>query len=146
MPDAKTVLIVDDEIDMRLFLATLMETNGYAHVLAKNGAEGLAAAAARAPDLIVLDIMMPKEGGVQMYGQLKTRPPLKHIPVVILSAISRKTFYHYLKMLSVRLGDSIPEPEAYLEKPPEADEVLAVVRRLIGGGPAQPERKTEVPT
>lgn len=135
MAHKKTVLIVDDEIDMRLFLKTLLETSGYLTLRAQNGAEGLEAAIAHQPDLIILDIMMPKEGGVQMYGQLKTRDALRQIPVIVLSAISRKTFFHYLKMLSVRLGDVIPEPDAYLEKPPEAQEVLGVVQKLIRRAP-----------
>ncbi|MFZ7124578.1 MAG: response regulator [Desulfobacterales bacterium] len=129
--EPKTILIVDDEMDMRFFLATLAETNGYRYLLAKNGGEGLEAAEESHPDLIILDIMMPKEGGVHMYGQLKQSRMLRDIPVIVLSAISRKTFYHYMKMLSVRMGDIIPEPDAYLEKPPEAEEILAVIRSLI---------------
>ena len=132
MNDLKTILIVDDEIDMRLFLSTLVETSGYHPVLARNGVEGLEAAGSSMPDLIMLDIMMPKEGGVYMYGRLKTTDALKEIPVIILSAISRKTFYHYLKMLSIRVGDPIAEPDAYLEKPPEADEILDIIKQLIG--------------
>ena len=130
MPAQKKVLIVDDEIDMRLFLTTLMETNGYLAIRAQNGVEGLEAVRAHQPDVVILDIMMPKEGGVHMYGQMKVHDALRDIPVIILSAISRRTFYHYLKMLSVRLGDVIPEPEAYMEKPPEAEEVLAMVTAL----------------
>lgn len=130
MQAQKKVLIVDDEIDMRLFLTTLMETNGYLAIRAQNGVEGLEAVRAHQPDLVILDIMMPKEGGVHMYGQMKVHDALREIPVIILSAISRRTFYHYLKMLSVRLGDVIPEPEAYMEKPPEAKEVLAMVTAL----------------
>lgn len=129
--DPKTILIVDDEIDMRFFLSTLVETNGYRYVLAKNGGEGLKTAEAIQPDLIILDIMMPKEGGIHMYGRLKVSPALRDIPVIILSAISRKTFFHYMKMLSVRMGDIIPEPNAYLEKPPDAEAILTVIRSLI---------------
>ena len=126
------ILIVDDEMDMRFFLATLVETNGYRFVLAKDGAEGLAAVRKHRPAMIILDIMMPKEGGIHMYGELKTDSELCDIPVVILSAISRHTFHHYLKMLSVRVSDIIPEPDAYLEKPPEAEEILSVIHALIG--------------
>lgn len=127
----KTVLIVDDEIDMRLFMSTLVETSGYRCVKARNGREGIESARTHLPDAIVLDIMMPKEGGVHMYGELKTDDRLKHIPVIILSAISRKTFFHYLKMLSIRMGDAIPEPEAYMEKPPEAEEIRKKLASLI---------------
>jgi len=128
----KMVLIVEDELDMRIFLSTLLETSGYMPVLTKNGSEGLCKARDIDPDLIILDVMMPGEGGVQMYRQLKTDSALKHIPVVLLSAVARKTFVHYLKMLSTHLNASIPEPEAYLEKPPEAEEIIKLTERLIG--------------
>lgn len=127
----KTILIVDDEIDMRLFLSTLVQTSGYQPVLARNGTEGLEKVKEQRPDLILLDIMMPKEGGVHMYGKLKMDEDLQKIPVVILSAVSHKTFFHYLKMLSIRMGGLVPEPDVYLEKPPEAEEVMAAIESIF---------------
>jgi two-component system phosphate regulon response regulator PhoB len=129
--DKKTILVVDDEIDMRLFLSTVAQTSGYHAVLARNGEEGLKKVRHQRPDLILLDIMMPKEGGVHMYGKLKMDPALRDIPVIILSAVSRKTFFHYLKMLSIRMGDMVSEPDAYLEKPPEADDVIAAIESIL---------------
>jgi CheY-like chemotaxis protein len=76
--------------------------------------------------------MMPGEGGVQMYRRLKTDNLFKDIPVIMLSAVAQKTFSHYLKMLNVRLENPIPEPEAYMEKPPEADELLRLTEHLLG--------------
>jgi len=128
----KTVLIVEDELDMRIFMATLLETSGYQPVLTKNGKEGLLKARDIYPDLIILDVMMPGEGGVQMYRQLKTDDTLMNIPVIFMSAVAKKTFAHYLKMLNARIDGSIPEPSAYLEKPPEAEELLKMTERLIG--------------
>jgi len=132
----RRILIVDDEMDMRFYLATLVETNGYRYVLAKNGTEGMAAARKNPPDLIFLDIMMPREGGIAMYGQLKADPDLARIPVVILSAIAKETFDHYLTMLSARMGPFVAEPDAYLEKPPEAEKILSVITKLMGNAPA----------
>lgn len=128
----KTVLIVEDELDMRIFISTLLETSGYQPVLAKNGKEGLIKAREIFPDLIILDVMMPGEGGVQMYRQLKTDEKLMSIPVILLSGVAKNTFAHYLKMLNTRLDGSIPEPSAYLEKPPEAGDLLKLTERLIG--------------
>jgi CheY-like chemotaxis protein len=128
----KTVLIVEDELDMRIFISTLLETSGYQPVLTKNGGEGLLKAREIFPDLIILDVMMPGEGGVQMYRQLKTDDTLMNIPVILLSAVAKNTFTHYLKMLNARMEGSIPEPSAYLEKPPEAEDLLKLTERLIG--------------
>ena len=75
---------------------------------------------------------MPGEGGVQMYRQLKTDQTLKSIPVIMLSAVAQKTFSHYLNMVNARLERPIPRPEAYIEKPPEAEDLLQMTARLIG--------------
>jgi CheY-like chemotaxis protein len=128
----KTVLIVEDELDMRIFISTLLETSGYTPVMTRDGTEGLIKARDVSPDLIILDVMMPGEGGVQMYRQLKTDQNLKAIPVIMLSAVARKTFTHYLNMVNARLEKPIPGPDAYIEKPPEAEELLQTAARLIG--------------
>jgi CheY-like chemotaxis protein len=129
--EKQVVLIVDDELDMRIFLSTLFETSGYKTLVAKNGTEGIKIAAENPPDLIILDIMMPGEGGVFMYQQLRISDELKNIPVIMLSAIANKTFSHYLKMLNARLGGIIPQPDAYMEKPPEAEELLSVAQKIM---------------
>jgi len=128
----KTVLIVEDELDMRIFLSTLLETSGYQPIITRDGHEGLLKAKEILPDLIILDVMMPGEGGVQMYRQLKTDENLCNIPVIMLSAVTRKTFAHYLNMVNARLKDTIPDPDAYIEKPPEAEDLLKMTTALIG--------------
>lgn len=128
----KTVLIVEDELDMRIFLSTLLETSGYQPITTRDGKEGMLKAKDVCPNLIILDVMMPGEGGVQMYRQLKTDKTLCKIPVIMLSAVTRKTFAHYLNMVNARLQETIPDPEAYIEKPPEADELIRITADLIG--------------
>ena len=128
----KTVLIVEDELDMRIFISTLLETSGYRPVMTRDGTEGMLKARDVCPDLIILDVMMPGEGGVQMYRQLKTHDTLCAIPVIMLSAVARKTFSHYLNMVNARLKKPIPEPDAYIEKPPEAEDILKMTATLIG--------------
>ena len=128
----KTVLVVEDELDMRIFISTLLETSGYQPVTTRDGKEGMRKVKDLFPDLIILDVMMPGEGGVHMYRQLKTDQSLKDIPVIMLSAIAKKTFYHYLKMVNARLEEPVPEPEAYMEKPPEAEELMMMTANLIG--------------
>lgn len=129
--EPKNVLIVDDEPDMRIFISTLFKTSGYSAVAAKNGIEGIQKARDNAPDLIILDVMMPGEGGVTMYKELRTDSALKQVPVIMVSAIAKKTFTHYLKMLNARLNGAIPYPEAYMEKPPEAEELLQLAESFL---------------
>ena len=128
----KTVLIVEDELDMRIFISTLLETSGYQPLMKRDGNEGLRKAKDVLPDLIILDVMMPGEGGVHMFRQLKTDDTLCNIPVIMLSAVAQKTFSHYLNMVNARLKDPIPDPDAYIEKPPEAEDLLKMTASLIG--------------
>jgi two-component system phosphate regulon response regulator PhoB len=127
----KKVLIVDDELDMRIFLSTLLETSGYQPVTTRDGLDGVSKARTVKPDIIILDVMMPGEGGVQMYRNLKTDQKLASIPVVMLSAVEKISFYHYLNMLNSRLTCSIPQPAAYLEKPVDPDQLLLVLKYLL---------------
>ena len=118
-------------MDMRYFLTTLLETSGFAVVAAKNGTEGIHHVTARRPDLIILDVMMPQQGGLLMYRHIKQAPDLKQIPVVMLSAVSQNSFLHSLKMLNTQLPEPLPPPAAYLEKPPDPDRVLHIIRQII---------------
>ncbi len=129
---AKKVLVVDDELDMRTFISTLLETSGFKPIVAVNGEEGFKTAQNVKPVLIILDIMMPKESGIGMYRELKNDPELKDIPVIILSALSKKTFFHSQKILDEYKGEKIPEPSAYIEKPPEPEELLEAIKKSIG--------------
>jgi two-component system, OmpR family, phosphate regulon response regulator PhoB len=128
---AKRVLVVDDEQDIRVFMKTLLETNGYKPVVAEDGKQGLEMARAKKPALIVLDVMMPKESGIHMYRELKKDPDLKEIPVIMVSALAKKTFFHSHQVLDEYEGGQIMEPTAYIEKPPEAEELLEVIRKIL---------------
>ena len=128
----KTVLAVDDEIQMRIFLRTLFETSGFLAVVSRDGREGIRKARELRPDLIVLDVMMPGEGGVPMYRQLKSDRELKDIPVIMLSGVEGRTFSHSIKMLNIGPGPKLPDPEAYVEKPPNPEALLQLVESIIG--------------
>ena len=128
----KKVLIVDDEPDMRIFLTTLLETNGFKPSCAVDGRQGLEMARKSKPALIILDVMIPRESGVSMYRELKLDTALKEVPVIMLSALSRKTFFHSQRVLDEYKGEKIPEPNAYIEKPPEPEELLEAIRKHLG--------------
>ena len=129
---AKRVLVVDDEMDLRTFISTLLESNGYKAVVAENGEQGMAKVREKKPDMITLDVMMPKESGIKMYRDIKTNPEYRDIPVLIISGLARKTFLHSQKVLDKFKNQEVPEPNGYIEKPPEPEEVIAEVQRLIG--------------
>jgi len=128
----KKVLVVDDDVDIRKVVSKLVEKSGYEAIEAKNGVEGMGKVREHKPDLIILDMLMPKESGVRMYHELKTEEPLKDIPVIVLSAIPRKSFLKSQKVLDEFAGQSVPEPEAYIEKPEEPEELIALMKKILG--------------
>ena len=128
----KKILVVDDEMDMRFYVSALLESHGYQTVATRDGKEGLQKAHEDRPDLIILDIMMPGEGGIKMYGGLKADLALAQIPVIMLSAVAEKSFRHYLAMLNAQSAQPVPDPVAYLEKPVDHERLLERIRRTIG--------------
>ncbi|MDM8554399.1 response regulator [Desulfococcaceae bacterium HSG7] len=127
----RKILIVDDEPDMRIFMSVLFETNGFKPTLANNGKDGLHHARKLHPDLIILDVMMPEEGGALMYKGLKEDARLRQIPVIMLSGVKEDVFLHYLKMLNIGAKDTLPKPDAYFEKPPEPDLLLNKAQTIL---------------
>jgi len=128
---SKKILVVDDEQDVRVFMTTLLETSGFKPLAATNGREGLEMARRQKPALIIMDIMMPKESGIFMYREVKKDPQLSGIPVIMVSALSKKTFFHSQQVVDEYEGVKMPEPAAYIEKPPDADELLEVIRKVL---------------
>jgi twitching motility two-component system response regulator PilH len=127
----KRVLVVDDEDEVRDFVSTLLEENGYAPITASDGAEAMEMVRQDRPDLIIMDILMPKQGGIKMYRELKSEDSFKDIPVVVYSGIAKRT---YLRTQAARteMGDqSVPEPEAYIEKPAKPEKLAGVVKNLL---------------
>lgn len=128
----RKVLVVDDDPDVRMFSVTVLEENGYAPLEATNGEEGMILVRQERPELIILDVLMPRESGVKLYRELKTDPDVKNIPVIIQSGIAEKSFLRSQKALTEFGGAAVPEPEAYLEKPVEAEELAATIRNVLG--------------
>lgn len=82
----RKILVVDDEPSIVRPLAFVLKKSGYEVFSAANGEEGLAVAQAEKPDLIFLDVMMPKKNGYEVCKELKTTPGLQDIYVIILTA------------------------------------------------------------
>ncbi|MDJ0818787.1 MAG: response regulator [Desulfobacterales bacterium] len=129
---SKKVLVVDDDPDVVTFNVTIVEELGYTPLVAKNGEEGLKIVKEEKPDLVILDVLMPRQSGVRLYRELKTDESLGQIPVIMLSAIAEKTFLRSQKALTEFGEDKIPEPEIYLEKPIEPEELGKIIKDTLG--------------
>jgi CheY-like chemotaxis protein len=121
----KKILIIDDEKDMRVYLEALFRKAGYETESAADGDEGVWLAEAHKPDLITLDVLMPKKSGVKAYRGLRTSAKTAGIPVIVLTGLTRSDdFFGHL-------GELRP-PEAVVEKPIEREAFLGKVQELIG--------------
>lgn len=122
----KRILIIDDERDMQLYLATLFRKAGYDTIIAENGDQGVSMAVEEQPDLITLDLLMPRQSGVMAYRRLRDAPETAAIPVVILTGLSRQDD------LFRSTAAGLPEPEAVVEKPIDRERFLRTVGGIIG--------------
>jgi len=128
----KKVLVVDDDPDIRSFSVTMLEEHGYIPLEAADGVEGLKMIKKEKPDLVILNILMPRQSGIRLYRELKIDKSLKNIHVIVLSGIAKKTFLRSQKALADFGGSEVPEPEIYLEKPVEAEDLAKTIKGVIG--------------
>jgi DNA-binding response OmpR family regulator len=137
----KKILFVDDELDMRIFLSTVLKTEGYEAVAARNAFEGIKKAREILPDVVIMDVMMPQAGGVTLFQEIKKDERLKHVPVIMLTGVTEKAFHHHLKMLNLRLDNTLPPPDAYMEKPLNPARLVETIEKLLrrNGLQAPPE-------
>jgi two-component system cell cycle response regulator DivK len=86
----KKVLAIDDEPDVLAFYSEVLEDNNFIPIIAESALEGMIKAREEKPDIIILDIVMPKKGGMLTYMELKKNPGLRSIPVIIIRFFRKK--------------------------------------------------------
>ena len=122
MTDKKRILIVDDEDDLRNMLKFRLEAMDYDVSEAVNGQEGLDRARSDRPDLIILDLMLPKIDGFKVCRMLKFDEKYKHIPIIMFTARAQEKD----KQIGKEMG-----AEAYITKPFDPDILLDKIRELL---------------
>jgi CheY-like chemotaxis protein len=127
----RKVLVVDDEPECREFVRAILEPDGWEVAEAADGAAGLAQAKALRPDLIVLDVEMPKRSGFDVFKELAEDPALARTRVVMLTGVAEKTGLRFsAEDMAGFLGR---EPDAYVEKPIDPAAFQRVIARVTGG-------------
>lgn len=120
------ILIADDEPNIVISLEYLMKREGYDVIVARDGAQALAAVIRERPDLVLLDVMMPLMSGFDVCQQVRSTPEVKDTPIVMLTAKGRDT--------DVAKGMAMGAT-AYMAKPFSTKEIAAKVRELLERGP-----------
>ncbi len=122
--DKKKILIVEDEPDMRELLRLHLATSGYDVFVASDGEEGMKETKAIVPDLIILDLMMPRIGGYEVCAKLKADQRFAHIPILMFTG--RAGDLDRLMGLQCGAAD-------YLPKPFHEDVLLGKIQKLLEG-------------
>ncbi len=105
---SKRILVVDDEFGLADLVASLLRDSGYEVTLAINGRLGLARLSEQTPDLVLLDVMMPVLDGVATLARLKADERLRHVPVVMISAVS--DIDRVARCIELGAEDYLPKP------------------------------------
>jgi len=147
----KRVLVVDDDDNTRRFLTVALEENGYEAITAADGEEGYQKIQEESPDLILLDVMMPKKTGFSLFKQIRRKEEYKDIPVIMLTGVAGvleeddaqaegDTFESPFDSLreGLRRGiakmreEGVIRPEMFIDKPIDPEELIESVREIIG--------------
>lgn len=147
---AKKVLIIDDDHNAVKFLSAILSDHGFELAAAYDGKEGFEKVKEVNPDLIVLDVMMPKKTGFVLFKQLKKDEKFKEIPILMLTAVAGvledldgkndDTFespYDSLrealrKAIQSMREEGLVKPEMFVDKPVDPEAFLSRVHELIG--------------
>ena len=121
MASSKTLLLVDDDPEILRALTAVLERKGFRVATARDGQEGIAAAEREQPDLVVVDMMMPKKSGFLVLEKLKSRGPIGP-KVIMITANEGGRHRAYAEMLGV---------DDYLRKPFAIDKLLEAINRLL---------------
>lgn len=128
MPDRVRILLVDDEPSIVKMVGKRLEVEGFDVLIATDGQDGLTKARTQSPDLIVLDLMLPKLNGYEICAMLKQDSRYQKIPIVMFTARAQEKD----EKLGLECG-----ADAYVRKPFRAQDLLGKIRALLPGAPPQ---------
>lgn len=148
MPSDKDILIVDDSEESVLFLSEVLEEHEYPFRVARNGNEALDAMKEKKPDLVLLDVMMPRKSGTVVFQHMKKDPNLQDIPIIFITAASEVTGVdmhtgeekpkemdadEFMRRFGIALHEQMKsfKPDGYLEKPFDPPRLLEKLKELL---------------
>ena len=127
----KHVLVVDDEPDFAALLRSILLKAGYTVAMAYTCEDALLQVRKTRPDLITLDIHMPRKSGVFFYRKLKADKKFLDVPVVVVTALTRNDKEMENIIHSLLEPDNLPHPAAYLEKPVDGPRLLEAIQEAL---------------
>jgi CheY-like chemotaxis protein len=135
------IVVIADEHDLIFYLSNLLKAYGFEPLVVGQWKEALATAHQIRPALVVMDAMLPGHVAQQAYSGLKHHEILGHVPLLMLSSLTRRSLSRFYVNPSGGMNRRLPEPDAVLPRPPEADEFIAAVRGLCAHSICSQEAK-----
>ncbi|MFW5738942.1 MAG: response regulator [Myxococcota bacterium] len=127
----KKVMVIDDEPDIQMYLMAALEDEGYETCSLEPGASVESILDAEKPDLVVLDIMMPRRSGISIYTRLRTSEAYRHLPIVLISGMSSAKDFLPGGFRTMVPDETIPLPDAFVEKPVQIPAFAQTVGSLL---------------
>lgn len=129
--ESKRILVVEDEPDVQLFLASTLVDAGFEVRTASNGLDAYNSVKESVPDLVTLDLVMPRQSGVLFYKRLRKNAKYAAVPVLIITAHARDDLGQE-DFADIMRGIDAPPPQGFLEKPVQPTELVRKVGELTG--------------
>lgn len=125
----RKILVVDDEQDSLEFTKGILQEEGHRVITASDGDEGLQKTLDEKPNLVILDIVMPKRNGLSVFYEMQRNPSSWDIPVVMLTGVGEKIGIEFsAEDIKKFMG---MQPKAYIEKPIEPEELKKIVEKIF---------------
>ncbi len=131
MHELKKIMVIDDEPDIRTYLMAALEDVGYLPFTVSEEEAVADVVQKEKPDLIILDIMMPRRSGISIYKELRSRKSTRDIPVVLISGLESSKGMLTDELINLIDNGVIDAPDGFIEKPVRLDEFLDLVVKLI---------------
>jgi CheY-like chemotaxis protein len=128
--DFMKIFILDDEPDIRIYLSTALEDNGYEVTTVDENESVIQVIQKKQPDLIILDIMMPKRSGISIYRELRSTNMFQNIPIILMSGMSPAKDFLATGFRQLVNDPDLPIPEGFIEKPIQLPELVKLVQDL----------------
>jgi len=148
MSNTHRILIVDDSDEIVAYYTEILEEYGYEYSVARDGKTAMESMREIRPDLVLLDVMMPRKNGIAVFKKMKQDPELEGVPVVIITGASKATGVEmttgeenpkqtYEDDLAREFGVQLREqlqnltPQGFIEKPVEPEQLISKIRSLL---------------
>ena len=127
----KNIMIIDDEEDIRTYLEAVLEDSGFDTCTADEEENIIEALKHHQPDLVLLDIMMPRRSGISIFRDLRTSAEFSETPVALISGIEKVNAFFHGDFQIMLDGRQLAPPNGFIEKPIRIEQLIEVIEQIF---------------